>query len=604
MAISVVQSQSGSAGGSFTDTLTITLTSATTAGNCLVVVAGNDSAQTISGITLGGSAGNFANAAGVANSAEVEIWTDQNCAGGATSVVITWTGSFSNLTAVVYEVAGLLTSAAVDKTATNSGTGTPWNSGTTATTTQASEIWIGGYQNNAATSDTVTGPSSPWVNTQVNQASRYLEAGYKIVSATGAATYSGTESAGVNSSYAAAVVTLKGAASSAIVSPFTPRRSAKGKPAAVRGTGRGGQGAAYVAFPSKFTPPRKPAKGAAGSARGHVEASPGAKYIHVTPPGPSPFTLPVRPAKGATAIRGTGQGRLGAAYVAFPSPFVLPKRPAKGAAAAVRGRGTGHPGAQYVLIETAPFIPPRHPARGASAVRRGTGLGSITGHGAPVSPRQLILVLAARAGTDDYGNTYPQGILATEGVIEGPSLVGSDAFFYNGTPAAGNLVQSVTEADGTDAYGNAYIAGTATYSNNGTFWSAVVIADGVVNWYKATSEAGPWTSEAGIGFSWNSLTGGGLSFTAPAGSDHTGDFNVTGSVTVTTTLTVNGTDVGTTLSNIISALSGASTSSNGLANGTISGTSGGASTGTAHTHGPGSFSVTDGHHTHTLPTVP
>ena len=188
----------------------------------------------------------------------------------------------------------------------------------------------------------------------------------------------------------------------------------------------------------------------------------------------------------------------------------------------------------------------------------------------------------------------------------------SGLFAYAPTADAGNLVQSITAADGTDAYGNAYIAGTATYTNDGSFWSAVVIADGVINWYKATTSAGPWTTEAGIGFNWNSVTGGGLEFTAPAGSDMSGDLDVSGSVTVTTTLTVNGTDVGATLNDIITALSGASTTTNGLTDGTIngssttagltngqiSGTSGAASGGTAHTHGAGSYAVSNGQHAH------
>jgi len=42
------------------------------------------------------------------------------------------------------------------------------------------------------------------------------------------------------------------------------------------------------------------------------------------------------------------------------------------------------------------------------------------------------------------------------------------------------------------------------------------------------------------------------------------------------------------------------TSTNGLPNGGIQGTSGAQSAGTAHTHGPGSYSVTNGMHFHTL----
>lgn len=132
---------------------------------------------------------------------------------------------------------------------------------------------------------------------------------------------------------------------------------------------------------------------------------------------------------------------------------------------------------------------------------------------APALPRTLLVSLASKAGTDDYGNAVVQGIYAGAGLIRGP-----DAFFYDPfPPASGNLIQSVAAADGTDDFGNAYLAGTATYADNGSFWSAVVIAGGVVNWYKAAGPGGPWAAQAGIGFTFNTLTGGGLEFTAPAG---------------------------------------------------------------------------------------
>jgi hypothetical protein len=72
-------------------------------------------------------------------------------------------------------------------------------------------------------------------------------------------------------------------------------------------------------------------------------------------------------------------------------------------------------------------------------------------------------------------------------------------------------------------------------------------------------------------------------------------------------------DTATALKNARTALSGQNTSSNGLADGTINGSSGniGLNNGTvggtsgpqvggasAHTHGPGSYSVNDGHHVH------
>ena len=241
-------------------------------------------------------------------------------------------------------------------------------------------------------------------------------------------------------------------------------------------------------------------------------------------------------------------------------------------------------------------------------------------------------------------NTITAGQLAAgivyAGIVDATTITGAqfvavgssgEILAYSSTPASGNLIASVSAANGTDAHGNAYLAGSTTYANDGSFWSAISNFGGVITWYKASSEAGPWTVEAGIGFNWNNITGGGLAFSGPAGSSMTGDLNVTGSVTATVTLTVGSTDVGATLSAIISALSGASTSTSGLTNGTISGTSsnagltdgtiagtsGAQSAGTAHTHshgsyavnngqhshGNGSYAVADGTHHHTLPTV-
>ena len=59
----------------------------------------------------------------------------------------------------------------------------------------------------------------------------------------------------------------------------------------------------------------------------------------------------------------------------------------------------------------------------------------------------------------------------------------------------------------------------------------------------------------------------------------------------------------TTTSGLANGNTNGSSSSAGLTDGTINGTSGGASAGTAHTHGPGSYAVTDGTHHHVLPTV-
>lgn len=173
------------------------------------------------------------------------------------------------------------------------------------------------------------------------------------------------------------------------------------------------------------------------------------------------------------------------------------------------------------------------------------------------------------------------------------------AFFYSSTPAAGNLAFSITPPGTTaDKFGNAIPndgANSYSFLAGPSVWSAVNIGDGVVSWWKAATQAGPWVSEAGLGFNFNNITGGGISVTATAGVQVSNDLSVGGNLILTVPLAVSGTSASSGLTDgTINGTSGQS----GLPNGTITGTSGGASAGTAHTHGGGSYSVTNGQHTH------
>lgn len=209
-------------GGS--QSLTVTLGSATTAGNCLVVCISAWNAVTsasVSGITLGGSADNFAKAdSALGGSSDAEIWTDQNCAGGLTSVVITTTGGSapnSSIIATVYEVSGAAASGAVDQVNHGTGTATSWSSGPTGTTSNAAEIWFGVFAGvDSSNSRTVAGPPSPWTNTSASTVSiGGIEAGYfisgeQIVSSTGTSTYAGTQNDSGGMHWAAVTITLAG----------------------------------------------------------------------------------------------------------------------------------------------------------------------------------------------------------------------------------------------------------------------------------------------------------------------------------------------------------------------------------------------------------
>lgn len=89
-------------------------------------------------------------------------------------------------------------------------------------------------------------------------------------------------------------------------------------------------------------------------------------------------------------------------------------------------------------------------------------------NGGPVGA--LVSSWARSAGTDPYGNPYPQGFDAGSG----SSFTGTDfvinsngEFFYSGTPTLGNLVFSIAPANGTDAFGNPYKVGVYAYGSSG-----------------------------------------------------------------------------------------------------------------------------------------
>jgi len=199
----LVQSKSGSSVGS--TTTTITLTSATTAGNCLVLVYGSNYGATgasITGATLGGAADNWANVGGAVNSTQavISMWGDQSCAGGQTSVVVTLSVAPNASAFWLMEWSGMVATGTtmLDKVKNGGTNGTSFASGTTLTTTQANEVWIGGVFCNDGGSGTpaITGPSSPWNNlAQVTPATGYsMMTSWQVVSATGTTSYSGTTS--------------------------------------------------------------------------------------------------------------------------------------------------------------------------------------------------------------------------------------------------------------------------------------------------------------------------------------------------------------------------------------------------------------------------
>ncbi len=213
-------------------TVTVTLPQQTSAGNCLVVAVSTDydtANSAVSAVTLGGSAGNFGavHSVGTGSSeAIVSFWADPDCAAGQTSVTVTVSGgSGYGLVAVsVLEVSGLASTLAgvLDQSSGNQpSASSSWTSGSTGTTSQADELAVGLVGIYAY--ETITGPSSPWVNLAQQGGSSTASppsqamAGYQILSATGTVAYSGTFS-GITS-YVAGVVTLKGSGGVTVTGP-------------------------------------------------------------------------------------------------------------------------------------------------------------------------------------------------------------------------------------------------------------------------------------------------------------------------------------------------------------------------------------------------
>lgn len=242
MAIQVVQHASNTATytSGTTGQLQVTFGSPTTAGNCLVACItayeGPTDTLVISSVTTNGAAENWVSAASLGGTAgegdQYSIYVNPNTSGSQTiidiNVTFGFTASTSNSACIlsdIYEVSGLVLANVIDKSVTQSQSAvTSWNSTATATTSQVNEIWLGmaaADSSSGNTAITLTGPASPWTNeTQLQSSAQDGGTGtsnkviidqissYQIVSSTGAATYSGTNtpSAFVDS----LVVTLKG----------------------------------------------------------------------------------------------------------------------------------------------------------------------------------------------------------------------------------------------------------------------------------------------------------------------------------------------------------------------------------------------------------
>jgi hypothetical protein len=143
---------------------------------------------------------------GTTQSWNVEIWVGVVSGSPSSTVTISLSGTpsgpYPSGKADICEYSGLLTSGFLDKTATNNGNSASTSTGTTASTTQADELWIGGINEVGVGSQ--SNPTNGF--TMLVGASSQLGYLEKIVSATGTAN-SGTT---ISSDYwVGCIVTLK-----------------------------------------------------------------------------------------------------------------------------------------------------------------------------------------------------------------------------------------------------------------------------------------------------------------------------------------------------------------------------------------------------------
>lgn len=106
---------------------------------------------------------------------------------------------------------------------------------------------------------------------------------------------------------------------------------------------------------------------------------------------------------------------------------------------------------------------------GATVITQSATGGLFVYSGTPATGN-LLVSIAAQAGTDPYGNAYPQGISSSAGDIGGTLNVSSAGIsFYVPNAGTGNLRTSIANADGTDRYGNTYKAGL--FVNQKQIWA-------------------------------------------------------------------------------------------------------------------------------------
>ena len=229
-------------------TLSASPGAATTAGDLLVAtVRDRNTTATAPVSTVTDSAGNvWSRAAAITSGQAVEeIWYVAGSLSLSSSQAVTVTvgGTSAATSAISFTVLDVTGTAAapLDVSATKSGNTQPASTGTTSTTAQASEIAIGDIGWNASV--TVSGQTAGYTTTAVEQSTvsgsaAGEQAGWQLLSATGAQTYGATLSSSTVV-WTGAIVTFKVGVSGTppAITRFTPTSGADGTSVTIDGSG-------------------------------------------------------------------------------------------------------------------------------------------------------------------------------------------------------------------------------------------------------------------------------------------------------------------------------------------------------------------------------
>jgi hypothetical protein len=230
-----VQSATGNTGSSAQTAITVNLGSAPVNGNTLVAVISTRGTNlsrvtsiTNANVTTWKRAAQSANA----NGTTTEIWYAPVGVGNA-GTAVTITQASLRSAAAVMEYSGVFTASPLDQTASATGSSTTAATGTTPTTTQAGELWVGGI-GLVSSNYTLTVTGTPAFNSVTNANSRNRTAGnnarvYALdyyPAATGTASSGGTVSS--SSQWSGAIATFLATPSLTLAGSAAPNYTVAG----------------------------------------------------------------------------------------------------------------------------------------------------------------------------------------------------------------------------------------------------------------------------------------------------------------------------------------------------------------------------------------